>query len=330
VATYYDINGQKVQNLASDPSPVQEGQVWYNTTSNTAKVEGYQADSVATSGNVNTARTQLGGVGTLNAGVIFGGESPALTAATENYDGSTWTSSGSAPVAKSDMHSSGTQTAALWGGGSPLSSGSFEYDGSTWTAGGNMTFSGRDFYSGSAGTQGAALQIGGFINPGSFSAVMQNYDGTSWANIPQTFPSAPISSNIATTGTQTSCISSGGPPGTPDQTLSQTWDGSSWTVVNSLSTGIRSAVASGTVGAGTLISGSAPSNPPYYDPGIQIWDGTCWALSPATLSVGRSQAAGGGGTGAAYVASGSDDAGYTNTTEIFTPAGLVTQTLTTS
>jgi hypothetical protein len=43
VATYYDINGQKVQNLASDPSPVQEGQVWYNTTSNTAKVQGYQS-----------------------------------------------------------------------------------------------------------------------------------------------------------------------------------------------------------------------------------------------------------------------------------------------
>jgi hypothetical protein len=37
VATYYDIFGQKVQYLSSDPSDVQKGQVWYNSTSNTAK-----------------------------------------------------------------------------------------------------------------------------------------------------------------------------------------------------------------------------------------------------------------------------------------------------
>jgi hypothetical protein len=329
MAEYREIQGAAVQSLASNTGTI-EGQIWYDNVNGAFKLESYQADSVATSGNVNTARTQLGGVGTLTAGVIYGGESPALTGATENYDGSTWTNSGTAPVAKSDMHSSGTQTAALWGGGSPSSSGSFEYDGSTWTAGGNMTFSGRDFYSGSAGIQTAALQIGGFISPGTYSAVMQNYDGTSWAHIPQSYPSAPQTNQIATTGTQTSCISSGGSAGTPDQTQSQTWDGTSWTAVNSLATGIRSAVANGTVGAGTLISGSPPSSPPYYDPGIQIWDGTCWALSPATLSVGRSQSAGGGGTGAAYVASGSDDVSYTNTTEIFTPAGPVTQTLTTT
>ena len=32
MATYLEIKGSKVQSLASDPSPLVEGTVWYNTT----------------------------------------------------------------------------------------------------------------------------------------------------------------------------------------------------------------------------------------------------------------------------------------------------------
>ena len=322
MADYININGNNIPIRASDPSNPILGEVWYNLTSRTLKGQAFVTANVVSSGNVNTARTQAGGVGTLTAGIIFGGEIPALTGATEEYDGSTWTAGGTCPAQKSDMHSSGTQTAALWGGGSPLSSGSFEYDGSTWTSGGSMTFAGRDFYSGSAGTQTAALQIGGFINPGNYSNVMQEYNGSTWTNIPQTYPSAPQTNNIATTGTQTACISSGGTQGTPDQTQSQEWNGSTWTAVNSLATGIRSAVANGTVASCNLISGSPPSNPPYYDTGIQTYDGTSWAVSPVTLSTGRSQATGGGSGTSAFVTCGSDGTpDYTNTTEIFTDTG---------
>ena len=64
MANYYDIKGQKVQNLATDPSPLAEGQVWYNTTSNAAKVAGYNsAASWATGGSLNTARRQVAGFG---------------------------------------------------------------------------------------------------------------------------------------------------------------------------------------------------------------------------------------------------------------------------
>jgi hypothetical protein len=40
---------------------------------------------------LNTARA-LAGCGTQTAALAFGGESPAPTGATEEYDGSTWTS----------------------------------------------------------------------------------------------------------------------------------------------------------------------------------------------------------------------------------------------
>jgi len=328
VATYYDIFGQKVQYLSSDPANVTEGQVWYNSTSNTAKVQSYQSSSVASAGNVNTARTQLGGTGTLTAGLIYGGEAPALTGATEEFDGSTWTTGGTCPAQKSDMHSSGTQTAALWGGGSPLSSGSFEYDGSTWTSGGSMTFSGRDFYSGGTGILTAAIQIGGFINPGNYSTTMQYYDGSTWTNIPQTYPSGPQTNQIATTGTQTACISAGGSSGA-NELNSNEWNGSTWTATNNLASGINSSVANGTVAASNLISGHAPSV--TYSTLIQTWDGTCWATSPLSLSTGRSQSAGGGSATSAYVATGANGTPtYTNTTEIFNAEGPVLQTISTS
>ena len=49
MATYYDIHGQKVKYLSSDPSPVTKGQVWYNSTSNTLKIRSYK-NAVWTSG----------------------------------------------------------------------------------------------------------------------------------------------------------------------------------------------------------------------------------------------------------------------------------------
>ena len=38
MATYQDIKGLKVKFLSADPSNLNEGEVWYNTTSATLKV----------------------------------------------------------------------------------------------------------------------------------------------------------------------------------------------------------------------------------------------------------------------------------------------------
>ena len=37
MATYLSVKGVKVQSLASDPSPLIEGTVWYNTTTSILK-----------------------------------------------------------------------------------------------------------------------------------------------------------------------------------------------------------------------------------------------------------------------------------------------------
>jgi hypothetical protein len=67
---------------------------------------------------LNTARSGLGGAGTQTAALAFGGETTVETGATEEYDGSTWTTSpGSLNTARRGLAGCGTQPAALAFGG---------------------------------------------------------------------------------------------------------------------------------------------------------------------------------------------------------------------
>jgi hypothetical protein len=94
MAEYINIKGQSIEVVASDPANPTLGQIWYNSTSNTLKGGGVTtAGSWATGNNLNTARSRLAGAGTQTAALAFGGTPPAtVTGATEEYDGSTWTS----------------------------------------------------------------------------------------------------------------------------------------------------------------------------------------------------------------------------------------------
>jgi hypothetical protein len=79
----------------------------------------------------------LAGAGTQTAALAFGGRYPPTTGATEEYDGTTWTTSpGSLNTARYLLGGAGTQTAALAFGGQPgtgYTTATEEYDGSTWT-----------------------------------------------------------------------------------------------------------------------------------------------------------------------------------------------------
>ena len=327
MSTYENLHGRRVNVVSSNPSNPKEGEVWYNSTLGLLKGYVLGPATVASANNMNTARTQTGSTGALTAGLVFGGESPSLTGATEEFDGTSFSNGGTCPASKSDMHASGTQTAALWGGGSPTSSESYEYNGSAWTSGGSMPFANRDVYGGGVGILTAALQVGGFISPGNLTNVMCEYDGTNWTNIPQTFPNGPLTGGMASCGTQTACLSTGGPP---NSTNSQSWDGSSWTTAGSLSIGRSAHSQRGTVAGANAISGH-PASPGSYSTEILLWNGTAWSTSTTSISTGRAQAAGFGAQAAAAVAGGADgNSPPTNTCEIFTDAAVATKTLTTS
>jgi hypothetical protein len=74
MAEYINIKGQNIEVVASDPANPTQGQIWYNSTSNTLKGLGLTtAGSWATGGNYNTARYGLAGAGIQTAGLAFGG-----------------------------------------------------------------------------------------------------------------------------------------------------------------------------------------------------------------------------------------------------------------
>ena len=122
MAEYINIRGQSIEVVASDPANPTQGQIWYNSTSNTLKGGGVTtAGAWATGNNLNTSRFGLAGAGTQTAALGFTGyDGTANTGATEEYDGSTWTTSpASLSTARNSLAGSGTQTAALAFGGSP-------------------------------------------------------------------------------------------------------------------------------------------------------------------------------------------------------------------
>ena len=88
MAEYINIKGQNIEVVASDPANPTQGQIWYNSTSNTLKGLGVStAGSWATANSMNTARTALGGAGTQTAGLAFGGGVPGSSNATEEWAG---------------------------------------------------------------------------------------------------------------------------------------------------------------------------------------------------------------------------------------------------
>jgi hypothetical protein len=70
---------------------------------------------------LNTARFGVGGAGIQTAALAFGGQTPAApTGATEEYDGTSWTTSpASLSTARGRLGGAGTQAAALAFGGNP-------------------------------------------------------------------------------------------------------------------------------------------------------------------------------------------------------------------
>jgi hypothetical protein len=128
------------------------------------------------------------------------------TTATEEYDGTTWTSVESMNTARNACRAAGTQTAALAFGGDtpPSTSATEEYDGtyldSMWNA---LEYSKR--YSAGAGIQTAALAFGGETHQP--TGATEEYDGTSWTSGGSLNTARRA---LAGAGTQTAALAFGG------------------------------------------------------------------------------------------------------------------------
>tara|TARA_R110000737_G_scaffold173691_3_gene199160 strand:- start:170 stop:1162 length:993 start_codon:yes stop_codon:yes gene_type:complete len=330
VATYYDIFGQKVQYLSSDPSDVQTGQVWYNSTSNTAKVRAATTTGVWSAGGTYPLNgTNISGAGPQTAAIAFGARvypgpnGPSNVSNT--YDGSSWTATPPINTSRGNAGSAknGSQTAALMiaGNNGGETNVCEEYNGSTWASVNNYPVSAREHDQGT-GIQTLALCSAGYT--GSYITTTCTYDGTNWTALGS--PSNMNASRFSgtTVGTQTAAVMFGGTsPSGPG--LVESWNGSTWSEeAASLNTPRNAGGSAGTSTNAVFFGGEPTGN----GAATETWDGTSFATTGSMATPRYSMAS--NGTALAALCTGGSGAGE-NTTEEFTGAGaLETQTITTS
>ena len=286
MSTYEKIHGRSIQAVTTDPTEeVAEGQVWYNTTSDTFKSV-LTLEAFSSSANLNTGRYNHTGVGSDTAGLIFGGDTgpPPETrrAETEEYNGSGWTSSSNMNTTRDLTGGFGIQTAAATAGGrtapSPSGTNNTEhYDGSSWTAVPG-TLNTTRFGAGGFGTQTAGAVCGG--TPPTTNAT-EEYDGSSWTSV-NNMNSSVSSLQSATAGTQTAAIRVAG---YPNNNTIEFYDGTNWTTSpGSLNTARFSGSYQGTQTAG-FYAGGQLFPPNAASAATETWDGTSMTTSPATLAL---------------------------------------------
>ena len=290
MTTYKGINGFAVQSVASDPSPLDEGQVWYNNATYAFKLASVTTSgSWATGGNLGTSRYRMGSAGIQTAGLIFGGVFPAGPPynrnQTEKYDGTSWTSSGTMPAERFGMGSGGTQTAAIgFGGGQtepfgspPQVNATITFNGTSWTTP-PATLNTARTYIGPAATQTAAIGFGGYIYPGTVVNNAESYNGTSWTTVTN-YPTTVRDASAA--GTQTAALGFAGytPPTSSTNKIANSWNGTTWTSSPNLNNNGQGRGGFGTQTA-AVAAGGGSSPAPLAS--VETWNGTSWTNNTAT------------------------------------------------
>ena len=314
--------GGGFEKVASDPPAPTEGDIWYNTTSNTVKgyVLSLTPASWASGGNMNVTRRAGGSAGTQTASVFFGGYNGSNTVNTqEHYNGTSWAGGASLNTPVFLNAGVGTATATLTSGGYALPGGPYgvdgiaytaESDGSTWTTANNNPVLG--YSKGAFGIQTAALVFGGNgspTNPGTFNS-SQQYDGTNWT-AGGTLSNA--RSSAGSGGTLTAGVTYGGsPPAIGGST--EEYNGTSWTTGGTMNAGRTSFYGNNGTQTGSLASGG--TIPPAYVNNVELYDGATWTAQP-TISTARAGNSSGDSLNG-LLAGGYTGTANTNVTEEFT------------
>jgi hypothetical protein len=345
MTTYKGIQGFAVQSVVSDPSTLDETQVWYNNATYAFKLaSATTVGTFASGGNLNTGRLLLAGFGTQTAAVAAGGYSAPDndTPATELYNGTAWTNNPTGlGNGRREMPGVGTQTAGLVFGGfidapAPVVGKQVvteSWNGSTWSPVNSMNTA-RNLLGG-FGIQTAAVAIGGLATPETpASTVTETWNGTSWTTNPTGLNTGRRLMGAA--GIQTAGLAFGGdrfPPPAATITVTnatESWNGSVWTNVNSMNTSRFNLAGAGTLTAAVAIGG-APG-PGAITGATETWNGTSWTSNPNSLSTPRGGLSGQtSGTQTLGIVFGGETPPISTATEEFTgPGSPVTKTITIS
>ena len=230
MATYRELHGKAVKTVTTNPSDdAAEGQIWFNSTDDTFKSIVALEAWTSASPMLNARNNPAGQGGTQNASWICGGNPPAFTA-TEEFNGTGWSSSGNLNNGRLYGNGAGTQTAAITIAGdnptSPPNNGATiveEYNGSSWTAGTAIP-EGRYGHATCGAVKTAVIAVAGDQNTPLLSTTKE-WNGSSWSE-GGAYPAATFLFNGTGTSTAGLCATGSTPP---QVNTVATYDGSSWT-----------------------------------------------------------------------------------------------------
>jgi len=240
---------------------------------NIAKTESWDGTSWTEVNDLATGRSDGGTTGGTSQNALYaaGETATAYVANTEE-----WAFSGlppSTPAADysdsivGDMYYNSTsgQFKAIKSGGTSIG---------TWSSGG--TFSANVSNVGGAGTQTAAVSIGGFFNPGPPTNLKDDvylYNGVSWSTNPNSYPVVIYAMGSA--GTQTAGLFAGGITPAPPNTntdLANKFNGTSFSSASTLTSARRFLAAAGTQTAGKATGGYTTTQVAI----VEDYNGTSW------------------------------------------------------
>ena len=322
MSDFKTLKGLYIKHVSSDPSNLIEGQIWYNTSTQTIKVAPLLG-AVASGGNLNTATRACFSAGTQTAALKSAGANPGTnySSLVEEYDGSSWTEVTNCNTARDTANRGlvGTQTSSvIFGGNIPGGStpNTETYDGTNWTETGNLS-TGRGS-GGAFGTQTAAVCCSGTHGGDPYwTEETEEFDGSSWT-AGGAYPRH--NANFTGVGTLTAGLGISGSehpsdsyPGAAMVATCKSYDGSSWSSSPAVNTGAIVGASTGTQTAALFAGGS----PPHPGVAIEEFDGSSWTALSATLSTatGNLMAA---GTTTASVFAGGQLPGNLTTTQEFT------------
>ena len=286
MATYKQIFGKQIKFLSSDPANEAEGQIWYNSTAGAFKSV-VASEAWASGAPIATARSAMAGGGIPTAAWIAGGKTNnaptnTTTAATEEYNGSGWSTGGTLPQgSRSFGEGAGPLTAGITVGGGPTSplvgqTWVESYNGTSWTAetGTPLGLVHNSVF----GLESAAVSAG--RGPGTATPQVFNFDGSTWTvggtmSLPRGYTT---SAGTQTAGWIAGGWDDGGPPFDADE--HEQYDGTSWTDGPVLNTGRSAGGGNGPQTSAIYFGGIVT---PTSTTATETFDGSSWSTSPATL-----------------------------------------------
>ena len=234
-------------------------------------------------GNMNTSRKYMAGFGIQTAAVSAGGNTGSDSVATEEYNGSAWTSVNNMATARRNLVGVGLETTGLafMGQTTTVLNSTEEYDGTNWTTGGNLNTARNE--GGGAGDNTSALAFGGYTP--TVSSATENYDGTSWSTSPATLSTARGGLAYSNQSPSSSALAFGGFDGTVRTTVTEEYNKSAtvitaaaWSSGGNLNTGRGENFGyAGTQTVGIAFGGFDPGASPFATAKTESYNGTSWS-----------------------------------------------------